>query len=37
MRRKGYQLARYAEDWVVTCESAAEARAAIAAALRILE
>ena len=36
MRRKGYQLTRYADDWVVTCESAAEARAAIAAALRIL-
>ena len=36
MRRKGYQLARYADDWVVTCESAAEARAAVAAALRIL-
>ena len=37
MRRKGYQLTRYADDWVVTCESAAEARAAVAAALRILE
>src|ERR1700719_2173526 len=36
MRRKGYQLARYADDWVATCESAAEARAAVAAALRIL-
>ena len=36
MRRKGYQLTRYADDWVVTCESAAEARAAMAAALRIL-
>ena len=36
MRRKGYQLTRYADDWVVTCESAAEARAAIAAARRIL-
>src|SRR5204863_805959 len=36
MRRKGYQLTRYADDWVATCESAAEARAAIAAALRIL-
>jgi RNA-directed DNA polymerase len=29
MRRKGYQLTRYADDWVVTCKSAAEARAAI--------
>jgi RNA-directed DNA polymerase len=37
MRRKGYQLTRYADDWVVTCKSATEARAAIAAALGILE
>ena len=37
MRRKGYQLTRYADDWVVTCTSAAEARAAIAAAQKILE
>lgn len=36
MRRRGYQLTRYADDWVLTCESAAEARAAVAAALRIL-
>ena len=36
MRRKGYQLTRFADDWVLTCTSAAEARAAIAAALRIL-
>jgi RNA-directed DNA polymerase len=36
MRRKGYQLTRFADDWVVTCASAAEARAAIATALRIL-
>lgn len=36
MRRKGYQLTRYADDWVVTCTTAAEARAAVAAALRIL-
>src|SRR4030095_5136322 len=36
MRRKGYQLTRFADDWVVTCTSAAEARAVIAAALRIL-
>jgi hypothetical protein len=36
MRRRGYQLTRYADDWVVTCKSAAEARAAVAAALRIL-
>ena len=36
MRRRGYQLTRYADDWVVTCTSAAEARAAIAAAQHIL-
>ncbi|HEY4363584.1 MAG TPA: group II intron maturase-specific domain-containing protein [Bryobacteraceae bacterium] len=36
MRRKGYQLTRYADDWVVTSESAAEARAAVAAAFQIL-
>jgi RNA-directed DNA polymerase len=37
MRRKGYQLTRYADDWVVTCRSAAEARAALVAATRVLE
>ena len=37
MRRKGYQLTRYADDWVITCKSAAEARAAVDAALRILK
>src|SRR6202045_4358314 len=37
MRRKGYQLTRYADDWVITCKSATEARAAMADALRILE
>jgi RNA-directed DNA polymerase len=37
MRRKGYQLTRYADDWVITCKSAGEARAALADALRILE
>jgi hypothetical protein len=36
MRRKGYQLTRNADDWVATCESAAEARAAVAVALRTL-
>ncbi len=36
MRHRGYQLTRYADDWVVTCKSVAEARAAIAAAQRIL-
>src|ERR1700686_1111768 len=37
MRRKGYQVTRYADDWVITCNSAAEAHAAIAAAQKILE
>src|SRR5881296_3252704 len=37
MRLRGYQLTRYADDWVVTCKSAAEARAAVAAAGRILK
>src|ERR1700737_2108012 len=37
MRRKGYQLTRWADDWVITCKSAAEARAAVAAAGKILE
>jgi group II intron reverse transcriptase/maturase len=37
MRRKGYQVTRYADDWVITCKSAAEARAAIVAAQMILE
>src|SRR4029078_6464562 len=37
MRRKGYQLTRYADDWVITCKSAQEARAALNEALRILE
>ena len=36
MRRRGYRLTRYADDWVVTCASAEEARAAVVAALRIL-
>jgi len=36
MRARGYQLTRYADDWVVTCASAAEARAAVATAKRIL-
>ena len=37
MRRKGYQLTRYADDWVITCASAAEARAALEAASRVLK
>src|SRR5215468_9418694 len=37
MRRKGYQLTRYADDWVITCKSVAEARSAVEAARRILK
>ena len=37
MRRRRYQLTRFAVDWVITCKSATEARAAIAAARRILK
>jgi RNA-directed DNA polymerase len=37
MRSKGYQLTRYADDWVITCSSAAEARAALVAASQILK
>src|SRR6266851_2697765 len=32
MRLRGYQLTRFADDWVITCKSAAEARAAVEAA-----
>jgi group II intron reverse transcriptase/maturase len=37
MRRRGYQLTRYADDWVVTCRSGAEAKTALAAAKQVLE
>jgi retron-type reverse transcriptase len=36
MRARGYELTRYADDWVVTCMSEAEAAKAIADAQRIL-
>jgi group II intron reverse transcriptase/maturase len=36
MRRKGYRLTRWADDWVVTCKSRAEARAALECARRVL-
>jgi len=36
MRRKGYRLTRYADDWLVTCKSRREAQVALAAAQRIL-
>src|ERR1700746_3878280 len=37
MRLRGYQLTRFADDGVVTCKSAAEAKAALDAARRILK
>jgi len=37
MRSRGFQLTRFADDWVITCHSEAEAYAAIAVALRILK
>jgi RNA-directed DNA polymerase len=37
MRLRGYQLTRYADDWVITCKSAAGARSAVDAARRILK
>jgi RNA-directed DNA polymerase len=36
MRRKGYQLTRWADDWVVTCKSKREAQAALRIATKIL-
>jgi group II intron reverse transcriptase/maturase len=36
MRRRGYRLTRYADDWCITCSSAAQARAALATASRVL-
>lgn len=37
MRLRGHQLTRFADDWVITCKSAAEARAALETARRILK
>ena len=37
MRLRGYQLTRYADDCVITCKSAAEARSAVDVARRILK
>lgn len=37
LRRRGYQLTRYADDWVVTCRTRAEAERALGAARKILE
>ena len=36
MRRKGYKLTRYADDWVVTCSTRAQAQAALEYATKIL-
>lgn len=37
MRRKGYRLTRFADDWLVTCRSRAEAQQALRFATRVLE
>lgn len=36
MRRRGYQLTRYADDWVITCRSRREAEVALRCAEKIL-
>ncbi len=37
MRQRGYRLTRYCDDWVVTCQTRAEAEHALATARKILE
>lgn len=37
MRQRGYRLTRYADDWVVTCRTKAEAQSALVFATRVLE
>ncbi|HEY2527555.1 MAG TPA: group II intron reverse transcriptase/maturase [Xanthobacteraceae bacterium] len=37
MRRQGYQLTRWADDWVVTCRTRTEAEVALARAVKILD
>ena len=37
MRRKGYRLTRYADDWLVTCSTRAEAQSVLVFATRVLE
>ncbi|WP_367278380.1 group II intron maturase-specific domain-containing protein [Bradyrhizobium sp.] len=37
MRRQGYRLTRWADDWVVSCRTQAEAEHALARAVKILE
>jgi group II intron reverse transcriptase/maturase len=36
MRRKGYRLTRFADDWLVTCQSRAQAQAALKFATKVL-
>lgn len=36
MRRRGYQLTRYADDWLITCRSRREAEAALQVVRRVL-
>jgi RNA-directed DNA polymerase len=36
MRLRGFQLTRYADDWVATCRSLVDAKAALAAARQVL-
>ena len=36
MRRRGYQLTRYADDWCITCSTADQARVALETASRVL-
>ena len=37
MRRKGYRLTRFADDWLVTCRTRAEAQQVLSFAKRVLE
>lgn len=37
MRRKGYRLTRYADDWLVTCRTKHEAQAVLTFATKLLE
>lgn len=36
MRRKGYRLTRFADDWLVTCQTRAQAQAVLAFATKVL-
>ncbi|OVE79394.1 group II intron reverse transcriptase/maturase [bacterium I07] len=36
MRRKGYRLTRWADDWVITCKTQSEAKSALSTARKIL-